>query len=617
MGTYMADPYRLYAQQRVVRGDAALAAEDPSLFAAPENWFAKKNWNEHTAAFLIPKRKYYDEHPEYFALQGNGERLPKETPDWRMHVCPTHPDVLRISTERTLMWISKQPDRKLFNISQADDHEWCVCKRCLDMEYEPGNVSDRMLYWTNHIARAVAKKYPDKILITYAYGPTQPPPVKLKPEPNVHVLYAAWPNETSAPNSEADFDHPRNALALSEIRGWLKVAPNNVGLYTYPSFGGYTINATAWRVKWCARNGLRSIHFCGNQKTFNALHHYVQSRLTWNPFLEVATLRRNFTRAYYGPKAGPIVDEIVREIHDQAELGAADDQRVPFVKEMLALFDKAMASISEEEQKRFHYDDVEKARKFFYRLWYYRFQPRGRKEIPGDEMAFFCEEFPKWISNWLKKHEENIATATKEGKKPPGYQSLVDGIWEQAHVKVDINEFKDGKLPSIVNRLMTKPAEELATSRITEFSEKLPDGWRLPGNAFTGGRLFRSYSWKCEKRNNCIAINGTRTRYSRMRAEWTIESEPPAGIGVVELEGQSDDKLFTKNVRIKVLLNNKRLFEGVSPFPKRGWSKLKLPLPEGLLHKGVNVMEIRNLNDSDQLYLNWCMISEAKLTFPP
>jgi hypothetical protein len=102
-----------------------------------------------------------------------------------------------------------------------------------------------------------------------------------------------------------------------------------------------------------------------------------------------------------------------------------------------------------------------------------------------------------------------------------------------------------------------------------------------------------------------------------MRAEWTIESEPPAGIGVVELEGQSDDKLFTKNVRIKVLLNNKRLFEGVSPFPKRGWSKLKLPLPEGLLHKGVNVMEIRNLNDSDQLYLNWCMISEAKLTFPP
>ena len=52
------------------------------------------------------------------------------------------------------------------------------CQRCLDMLHEPGNYSDAMLVWVNAVARAVAEKYPDKILISHAYGPTQPAPVR-------------------------------------------------------------------------------------------------------------------------------------------------------------------------------------------------------------------------------------------------------------------------------------------------------------------------------------------------------------------------------------------------------------------------------------------------------
>ena len=183
-GKRIGGSYSTYGMPSSMIGDPRVAA----AAHGEQDLFDRTLWIDHTAAYLVPEELFYNEHPEYYALRADGTRLPKETSDVRLMICTTHPDVLRISVDRALRWIEHQNDRKYFVVMQSDDFEWCRCSWCLSMMYEPGNYSDAMLYWVNHVARAVAERFPDKIILCHAYGPTQPAPVKLKPEPNVHVM---------------------------------------------------------------------------------------------------------------------------------------------------------------------------------------------------------------------------------------------------------------------------------------------------------------------------------------------------------------------------------------------------------------------------------------------
>jgi hypothetical protein len=133
----------------------------------------------HASAYLVPYEKYAETHPEYFALQKDGKRLhgdPKAE-GFSIHLCLSNPDVRRISAERMLALIEKQPDRTFFGVSQGDGFAWCQCDRCKALDAVPGvNMTDRLLDYVNHVARAVAAKYPDKRIVTLAYTNATSPP---------------------------------------------------------------------------------------------------------------------------------------------------------------------------------------------------------------------------------------------------------------------------------------------------------------------------------------------------------------------------------------------------------------------------------------------------------
>jgi len=593
------------------RGNAGRTkeAQDKSLF--PNGMPIRR---EHTAGFLVPTAIYYDEHPEYYALLGNGKRMPKNVGPFRTRVCTTHPDVLKISAERTLKWIEQQPEYKFFAVDQGDDWEWCQCERCKAMEYEKGNASDRMLYWVNHVAREVAKKYPDKIIYCSAYGPTQPAPVKLVPEKNVHILYAAWPDENSAPNQFRDFDAAENYLARHQLMGWLKVAPGRIGLYDYHAWGRYTLNGMAHRTLWAARHGMRhGFWHSGVNVSFRHLFNYVAGRLQWDPFQDVGRLKGEFIRAYYG-KGAPVMEKIIDGIYDRIEYGDYNWGGVPpadfftreFTEDILALFDRANEILkgglgASSDRNWFVSNGIGATRP-------------GQREVPEERLEVFGLLLKDYLARWATNYEKAVAKAREEKKAIPRLGGIAGKLWSWARIRVEPAE-KEGQVPAVIRELIADPVSAIKRHRVTLFVEKIPGGLRIRPDAFVGGGVYIKYGWKCEPKPAAL-VRGTRTGLSRMEARFNIDDEPPARGGVLDIEGQACDKLWAPPVPVQTLLNGEKIFEGPNGFVKLGWSRREFTIPAGILRKGENVLEIRNLSYSDSVVSHWFMLSEVRVKLP-
>jgi hypothetical protein len=134
--------------------------------------------NQHNWPF-ITKEKYYDTHPEYFALR-NGERVTGGLGGtW---VCTTHPDVIKIFADGYIAMA--KAGAKAASISPPDGRSFCECERCRALDVpgyvEPSNgalcMSDRYVTFFDAVAKLVKKEAPDFILSFYAYSDYTLPP---------------------------------------------------------------------------------------------------------------------------------------------------------------------------------------------------------------------------------------------------------------------------------------------------------------------------------------------------------------------------------------------------------------------------------------------------------
>ncbi|HOL67147.1 MAG TPA: DUF4838 domain-containing protein [bacterium] len=293
---------------------------DPTKALTPEIFKAEGTlWLDHTSGYLVPKYLYYDQHPEYFALRTSGQRIPKTTRDSYIHLCLSHPDVVRIATERMLGWIRLQPDKTYFCVTQGDGLDWCQCENCRAMDVQPGNYSDRLLKFVNKLARAVQAEFPEKILLTAAYCGTDVAPLKEKPERNVWVMYA--PYWGLALSEVHPLTHPANAEALSQLNGWLKVAPENMAIYDYNMYYCPSWDAMAEKLKYYAARGIRGVWFCGEPMNFRDLfHQVVRVEMMKDPNQDPEKLKRDFVQASYGP-AAPYVMEYLNLVKERLQKG--------------------------------------------------------------------------------------------------------------------------------------------------------------------------------------------------------------------------------------------------------------------------------------------------------
>ncbi len=330
----------------------------PGDLGAPE----ERNW-VHSASFLMPYRIYGKEHPEYFALQKNNQRYkPGMGPPG--HLCLSNDSVKKMSSERLLFLIEKQKERSFFVVTHGDgrSESWCQCNSCKALDAMPGNhMTDRFLQYVNYNARVIAKKYPNKKILTLAYTEaTSRPPVKILPDPNVMVMYCPYPPQTMCQSH--GLDCPENKTGIEELKGWVSKCPNNMYIFDYPRgyntwyepFGSFY--AMVEKMDLYASLGSRGVVECVVPTSFRDLFIFILGRLFWDSHADVEALIDEFMQAYYGA-AAPAMREYFnyiyqeinsRQIHQMCEGPNPELVSCDFAGKALEMMHKAQTAVTQD-----------------------------------------------------------------------------------------------------------------------------------------------------------------------------------------------------------------------------------------------------------------------------
>ncbi len=266
----------------------------------------------HTLAsqFCSPK-KYFADHPEYFALRG-GKRKP-------LQLCLSDPEVLETVSREVFDLLAEKHDPaaplQIVSLTQSDNIAFCTCDKCREIDRRHRSHAGTMLTFVNEIARRVKSAgYRNVAVDTFAYRYTRTPPVDLIPEDNVIIRLCSI---------ECCFSHPlddescrTNAAFMKDFRGWSAICSriylwdystnycNFVGLF--PNFGVLQRNMQIF-----AENHVKGVYEEGNymmtaEGEFGELRAFLLSKLLQDPYMDFDAGLHAFTDAYYGAAAGEI-----------------------------------------------------------------------------------------------------------------------------------------------------------------------------------------------------------------------------------------------------------------------------------------------------------------------
>lgn len=262
----------------------------------------------HTFHTLLPPDSYFAEHPEYFSLTGGQRR--KES----AQICLSHPDVLRLVTQNVLEHMRKNPQARLFSVSQNDCAGYCECPECQRIAEEEGSQSGPLLRFVNAVAAETVKHFPDNLIDTLAYQYTLDAPTHVRPHRNVRVRLCSIC--CCQGHGYGTCDHPESRRFLRALEAWSTITSQiyiwhyctNFAHYPMPMADFDEINANLQLYK---RKGVYGVFMQGMGQEGGggesmALRIYVLSKLLWNPDQPVWPLIREFLQGVCGPAAAGV-----------------------------------------------------------------------------------------------------------------------------------------------------------------------------------------------------------------------------------------------------------------------------------------------------------------------
>jgi hypothetical protein len=271
------------------------------------NRFGGLQWvgGGHSYNALVPPRKYFDAHPEYFALR-DGERKTTQ-------LCTTNAQVIRIATRTARGWARKFPGR-LIGVGPNDGDLFCECDPCRKMVYKPGNQYDRIVTFANHIASEVSREFPEARFIFYADYHSEGAPTRVQPHQNLVFWVVKWSTDRAH-----GINHPNVKRFKNAIANWSKYG-NKVILYTY--YGHYNV-FTYWPIVNVLKEDFPYFQDHGVTGVYSETHqhwgcqglvYYVYGRLAWNPNADVDAIVDEYCHLAFGPAA-----KTMRQYYDLLE----------------------------------------------------------------------------------------------------------------------------------------------------------------------------------------------------------------------------------------------------------------------------------------------------------
>lgn len=557
-------------------------------------------WVDHTAGYLVPKLKYYDSHPEFYARMPNGKRVLKEKiTDHRTPLCLSQDEVVRISTERALEWIDNERNKDYFFVSYGDTGIWCQCQYCQQLDGRKGQHADRLLAWVNPVAEAVQAKYPEKTVLTFAYGGTDKPPYYRKPMENVWIVKA-----TGLGNIPF-WDHGLRSGKMYDrmfqsIDEWLDVAPNQVAVCEYQSntYKPALVETLAARIRYYNKKGIRGIVFTyGVPRNFAGLWQYLLGRLTWDPNMDERRLAKEYVEDYFGNAAQQIWNILElyhrryndtlhhrRDLHDHYPEKYYSQE---FGNQVLASFHKATQLVAGKEKLA--------------------------QIIRSEERLF--------ILDWLKHyHTDNF----QSGKEPlerllerlsslAGSDSAErDGLARELHrIAIQLERKYPGMLTFMEAWILGKHL-------VVPVNERLPNGVRVTPQSFMfSGFGPAVYGLDCPPKLAAgVYVKGnSRARSNRMVAQFDWHYDLKGSRTELVLEGQvSSAPGLAPEIQVKI--NGAAIYYGPANFVENNWSLESIDIAPDILRNGSNIIEIINVSNPLSILRwnqRWCLFSKADI----
>jgi len=276
--------------------------------------------------------KYFDTHPEYFALRADGKRN-------KNYICFYGPGVRQQMIKDAKEFFRTHDAQKYpyFTVMENDGAPGpCQCPECRKRLTPDrgwyGTMSDYVAEAAIEVANAIKDQFPDRGIIIGAYNDYTLPPTNIKRLPsNVAVQIfkhrqQMWSEET-------------RKRIYSVIEGWLALKPKEVGFWEYYNFDcwgknwrgvpGVTTEFVAKDIKRLKRLSERSgvpfageLVFCDGRLKEHyedrlwwlGLDYYLTAKLLWNPDLDRERMLDEFYKKFFGPAAEPM-----RKLYSRAE----------------------------------------------------------------------------------------------------------------------------------------------------------------------------------------------------------------------------------------------------------------------------------------------------------
>jgi hypothetical protein len=283
---------------------------------AYKEWMRLDNINEvfadgyyvHTFNRLVPWDVYFKSHPEYFALM-NGKRIIDQ-------LCMSNPEVLQLVIDKLTAEMAKQPDKKIWSVSQNDNFSYCQCDKCKAVIAEEGAPSGPLLRFVNH----VAARFPDKTISTLAYQFSRSAPKVTKPADNVQIMLCTIELNRSK-SIESD---PTSQSFVKDITDWGKLTKN---IYLWDYTVDFANSVTPFpnlhvlqpNIQFLTRNGAYQ-HFQqtntlkGNEMA--ELKAYMLAKLLWNPDVNIDSVKTVFLNGYYA-EAAPFLRQYIDRLESE------------------------------------------------------------------------------------------------------------------------------------------------------------------------------------------------------------------------------------------------------------------------------------------------------------
>jgi len=331
--------------------------EEPlkQLGIAPEQWkagFAKAmgkappvSWSDwmrlggsmptfgHAGAGLRDAGRQMKEHPEWFALQGDGTRDQRGTPRFRL--CKSNPGLIEHVANDIIQQARENPNLELVSLDPNDGGpaSWCMCDACRALDPPEGarielqvldgpgsdkrktieyvSLTDRMVFYWNSVAERVTKEHPNLLFGVSAYSRYKDPPLKRKLHPNLVVRFV--PSTTEGWKGWQEMGARRvfwrpNILLAGWQDGKLRAYTGDLSkaMRYFISAGMVQTDINTVRHWW-------AVH---------GLNYYAAARLCWDPNLEADQIVADYARRGFGAGAAH-VERYLRRVEELTAQGVA------------------------------------------------------------------------------------------------------------------------------------------------------------------------------------------------------------------------------------------------------------------------------------------------------